>query len=74
MSRLQIIIVSLGILLLAGLYFGVRTSPLSQKEVESSRAESVSKASINDIINQAKSDLTEAERNQVGALETIQIV
>jgi tetratricopeptide (TPR) repeat protein len=70
MSRLQIIIVSLGVLLLAVLYFGVRTSPLSQKEVESSRAESVSKASINDIINQAKSDLTEAERNQVGALES----
>lgn len=70
MSRLQIIIVSLAVLLLAVLYFGVRKSPLSQKEIESSRAESVSKASINDIINQAKSELTEAERNQVAALES----
>ena len=70
MSRLQIIVVSIAMLLLVGLYLGVRKKPLSHKDIEIARMQEAGKASINDIINHAKSALNETERNAVASLES----
>ena len=70
MSRLQIIVLSSAIALFALLYFGGRRTPTTQKNVEQTRSKEAENASINEIIGLAKTNLSEADQNEIAVLES----
>ena len=70
MSRLQVIVVGIAVLLFAGLYFGGSRTPTSQKDIEKTRSKEAENATINEIVGIAKTTLSESSQNEVAALES----
>lgn len=70
MSRLQIIIISIAVLLFAVLYFGVRKSPLSQQQVEQERAKAGDSDLINRIVAESKAVLSQNDLDFIQAVES----
>ena len=70
MTKLQIIVVSIMILLFAGMYFGLDTKPKKQKVVERSRAIEAESTDIDALLNDAKSKLSNEKSTLILTLET----
>lgn len=70
MSRLQIIVLGIAVLLFVGLYFGGSRTPISQNDIEEIRSKEAENATINEIIGIAKTTLSESSQNEIAALES----
>lgn len=70
MSRLQIIVLGIAVLLFAGLYFGGSRTPKTLKDIEKTRSKEAENATINEIIGIAKTTLSESSQNEIAALES----
>jgi len=69
MSKLQLVIVSLAVVLLGVLYFGFDTTTKKQSEVKQSTAKTIESTGIQTLLNAAKSTLTAEQLINIQALE-----
>jgi len=65
MSKLQLVVVASAIFLFFGLYFGIDTKPLKQKDVEKTRSLSSESADINVLLRDAKSSKVSKEDSNI---------
>jgi len=70
MSRLQITVLGIAVLLFVGLYFGGSRTPKTLKDIEQTRSKEAKNATINEIIGIAKTTLSESNQNEIAALES----
>ncbi len=69
MTRMQIVVTSIAVLLLLGLYLGPDTKPRKQRELEKVRALQAETASVDVLRQQAKSELSGAQRGEIALME-----
>ena len=71
MTKAQIGVIIGAILLVFGLYFGMETKPPKQKLVEKSRANSIEKTSVQNLLRDAKQALSLTDRQYLNSLESV---
>lgn len=69
MTKLQIVVVSVIVLMFAGMYFGLDIKPRKQKIIEKSRALESESTDANSLLNDAKSSLSTENSSQILSIE-----